>query len=80
MAFQREASVLFATKKTSTGDRGGAHSDQLVIPEPAICSGSSDSDQEEHAQDDERGMMLLSGRELKNPRDTNVAGDVERAQ
>ena len=42
-----------AAEKASTLDTGGAGSAQLVIPLASMCSGSSNSDVKEHAQDDE---------------------------
>ena len=49
-----KGSVSGAAEKAST-EEGGAGSAQLVIPQASMCSGSSDSDEKEHAQDDESG-------------------------
>ena len=44
-----------AAEKALTVDTGGVGRAQLVIPRASMCSGSSDSDEKEHAQDDESG-------------------------
>ena len=76
-----KGSVSGAAEKASTVDTRGAGSAQLVILQASMCSGSSDSDEKEHAQDDKmrEEMMIPRGRELKNPRDNKVAGDMESA-
>ena len=50
-----KGSVSGAAEKASTVDTGGAGSAQLVIPLASMCSGSSDSNEKEHAQEDESG-------------------------
>ena len=59
----REDSGSGASEKASTVDTGGVGRAQLVIPQASMCAGSSDSDEREHAQDDESGMMISRGRE-----------------
>ena len=44
-----------AAEKASTEDTGDASSAQLVFPQASMCSGNSDSDEKEHAQDDASG-------------------------
>ena len=51
----REDSGSGAAEKASTVDTGGVGRAQLVIPQASMCAGSSDSDEREHAQDDESG-------------------------
>ena len=47
-----------------------------------MCSGSSDSDEKEHAQDEESGEDDPKGRQrgIENPRDNDVAGGLESAR
>ena len=70
----REDFVSDAAEQASTVDTGGEGSDQLVIPESSVCSGSSDSGAQEQAQDDESGDGDLKGKELRTQETTTWPG------
>ena len=65
----REDSVSGAAEQASTVDTGGAGSAQLVMPQASMCSGGSDSDETEHAQDDESGDDDRKGKGVKESKE-----------
>ena len=48
-------SLVHLVDKASTVDARRTGSAQIVIPQASMCTGSSDKDEKEHAQDDESG-------------------------
>jgi len=70
----REDPVSDAAEQASTVDTGGAGSDQLVVLEAASAQEVVTATRKNTRRMIRAEMMIPKGSELKNPKDSNVAG------